>query len=157
MPERQPLQYEIRMARRGPIDATIEAEPRSAISGGPPPDFGGDATRWSPEHLLVAAAALCFWTTLEWFARRRGVSILGFDCRAEGTVEKTARGLAFTGVRLRVGATAAPDQVAQLRELMEVAKKSCLVANSLACPVELAAEVVSRPVNAAQDGETVAI
>lgn len=127
--------------RRGPIDAAVESAPRVAITGGPPPEFGGDATSWSPEHLLVAAAALCYWNTLEWFARRRSVAIVGFECRADGEVTKTGTGLAFSGIRLDVVATAAEDQVAALRELIEVAKESCLVARSLACPVELAAVV----------------
>lgn len=112
-----------------------------AIEGGPPPEFGGTEGRWSPEHLLVSAAALCYLTTLEWFSRGREVSIAGFECRAEGTVEKTRRGLAFTSVHMNVAATAPPGRSAELRELMEMAKDACLVANSLACPVELVAEV----------------
>ncbi len=141
MTARTPMQYEVEVERRGPIDAIIEAGPRVSISGGPPPEFGGDATRWSPEHLLVASAALCYWNTLEWFARRQTVPVLGFECRAQGNVEKTARGLAFTGIRLEVVATTSPGQEAQLRELMDVAKRSCLVASSLACGVELVATV----------------
>jgi organic hydroperoxide reductase OsmC/OhrA len=141
MSVRPPLQYEITVARRGPIEAAVEAGPRGAITGGPPPEFGGDATRWSPEHLLVASAALCYWNTLEWFARRRSVPIVGFECRAQGDVAKTGTGLAFTGIRLDVVATTAEGQAGPLRELLEVAKESCLVARSLACPVDLAAVV----------------
>lgn len=153
MTARQPLQYEVKVARRGPIDAIVEAGPRGAISGGPPPEFGGDDSHWSPEHLLIASAALCYWNTLEWFARRRAVPILGFECRAQGTVEKTGRGLAFTGIRLEVVATGAPGQEAQLRDLIDIAKKSCLVANSLACPIDLVADVASRPQNEPQGQE----
>lgn len=141
MSARPPLQYQINVVRRGPIEAAVEAGPRSVIIGGPPPEFGGDASRWSPEHLLVASAALCFWNTLEWFARRRSVPIVGFECRAEGDVAKTGTGLAFTGIRLDVVATTADGQAAPLRELIDVAKESCLVARSLTCPVELAAVV----------------
>lgn len=50
-------------------------------------------------------------------------------------------GLAFSVVRLEVVVTTADGQEDALRELVEVAKKSCLVARSLACPVELAANV----------------
>jgi organic hydroperoxide reductase OsmC/OhrA len=136
-----PLRFQVNVSRRGPIDATVEAAPRAVIRGGPPPEFGGDEAHWSPEHLLVASAALCFWNTLEWFARR--VSFTGLECRAEGEVAKTGDGLAFSGVRLEVVATTTPDQEPALRELIEVAKKSCLVARSLACPVELAATVMT--------------
>jgi organic hydroperoxide reductase OsmC/OhrA len=156
MTQRQPLQYQIKVARRGAGDAIIEAEPRSPISGGPPPEFGGDAQHWSPEHLLVASAALCYWNTLEWFARRHAVPLLAFECRAEGQVEKTDRGLAFTGIRLDVVATGSPQREAELRDLLQVAKKSCLVANSLACPVDLVADVVSQPPSPTV-GETIAV
>lgn len=141
MTPRQPLRYQITVARQGPFDAVVEADGRSEIHGGPPPEFGGDAALWSPEHLLVAAAGLCYWNTLEWFARRRSVPVVGFECSAHGEVDKTARGLAFTGIHLEVVAATAPGRENELRELMEVAKKSCLVASSLACPVELAATV----------------
>jgi len=141
MSARPPLQYQINVVRRGPIEAAVEAGPRSVIVGGPPPEFGGDPTHWSPEHLLVASAALCFWSTLEWFARRRSVPIVGFECRAQGEVAKTGTGLAFSGIQLDVVATTSEEQAGPLRELLEVAKQSCLVARSLACPVELVAVV----------------
>lgn len=145
MTRREPLQYEVKVARRGPVDAVVEAAPRSPISGGPPPEFGGDTVHWSPEHLLVASAALCYWNTLEWFARKLGVPILAFMCQAQGQVEKTGAGLAFTAIRLDVVATGSPGREAELRDLLDKAKKSCLVANSLACPVELVADVRSQP------------
>ncbi len=141
MSSRPPLLYQVNVVRRGPVAAVVESAPRPDIAGGPPPEFGGDATGWSPEHLLVAAAALCYWNTLEWFARRRSVEVKAFECRAHGEVAKSATGLAFSGIRLDVIATAAEGQAEALRELLEVAKQSCLVARSLACPVELAAVV----------------
>jgi len=141
MKAREPLRYEVGVTRRGPLDATVEAAPRPDIGGGPPPEFGGNERAWSPEHLLVASAALCYWNTLEWFGRRRGVAILGFECRAEGAVEKTAGGLVFTSIRLHVVASTVSGQELALRELVQTAKDSCLVARSLACPVELVAEV----------------
>ena len=135
------MHYEVAIARRGPFEATIEADSRAAISGGPPPEFGGDTAHWSPEHLLVASAALCFLNTLEWFARRSAVPVLGFTCSGRGTVAKGDRGLVFTGIRLEAAAATVAGQEEQLRQLMDVAKKSCLVASSLACPVELVASV----------------
>ncbi len=140
--------------RRGPIEAAVESAPRAVITGGPPPEFGGDPTCWSPEHLLVSAAALCFWSTLEWFARRRGVPLAGLECSAEGDVARTGDGFAFSGIRLEVSASTSVGQESALRELMEVAKKSCLVARSLACPVELSATVTTESSRATNQGAT---
>lgn len=137
------MHYEVAIAREGPFEAIIQADARTAISGGPPPEFGGDTAHWSPEHLLVASAALCYWNTLEWFARRSDVPVLGFSCSARGSVAKVERGLVFTGIRLEAAATTATGRETELRQLMEVAKKSCLVASSLACPVELFASVTT--------------
>ena len=120
---------------------TLEAGPRVPIAGGPPPEFGGTAIRWSPEHLLIGAAGLCFTTTLEWHAARRAITILELHCEARGTVEKTPRGLAFTAVELDVKATAAIGQAGALRELVERAETTCLVSASLTCPVRVHAEI----------------
>ena len=154
MSTRPPLRYQVNVARRGPIEAAVESTPRAVITGGPPPEFGGDPTSWSPEHLMVAAAALCFWSTLEWFARRRGVPLAGLECAAEGDVARTAEGFAFSGIRLEVAASTTAGQEGALRELMEVAKKSCLVARSLACPVELSATVTTDSPRATNQGAT---
>ncbi len=141
MTPRSPLRYQVAVARQGPLDAAVESHPRALIRGGPPPEFAGADDVWSPEHLLVASAALCYWSTLEWHARRKAVPVLGFECRAEGTVEKTGGGLAFTGIRLEVVATTEEGKEVALRELLHTAKQGCLVARSLVCPVELVADV----------------
>jgi organic hydroperoxide reductase OsmC/OhrA len=134
--------FDVSVLRRGPGDALLSSGERPILPGGPPPEFGGSPAVWSPEHLLVSSAALCYLTTLEWFVRKSGLDLRDFQCRAEGTVEKSPRGLVFTSVHLEVTATSAEGEGPRLRELMQEAKSSCLVASSLACPVELTAEVV---------------
>jgi organic hydroperoxide reductase OsmC/OhrA len=153
MPARSPLHFDVTVTRRATGDAAVESAPRVAIEGGPPPEFGGDASRWSPEHLLLAAAALCYVTTLEWWAAHREVAILALRCRADGVVEKTSRGLAFTAVHLSISVTARPGEAAAVHGLVDLAKQSCLVSNSLACPVAIAAEVDVPPQPGRHDNE----
>jgi organic hydroperoxide reductase OsmC/OhrA len=141
MGKREPMHYEVTVEERPGAGMRIAAGDRPPIAGGPPPEFGGSARDWSPEHLFVSSVALCFLATLDWYARRRGVEVVSCRCRGDGTVELGAHGFAFTRVALSAVATARPGQAAQLRELMDLAKQSCLVANSLVCPVELACEV----------------
>jgi organic hydroperoxide reductase OsmC/OhrA len=126
-------------------DAVLEAAPRPSIRGGAPPEFGGRAEVWSPEHLFVSAVALCFLTTFEFFAKRENLAVTDFTTSAEGTVEKTAKGLAFTGVRLDVHVGVTPGQETRAQELLAMAKRACLVSNSLLCPVELVAETHPAP------------
>jgi organic hydroperoxide reductase OsmC/OhrA len=121
----------------------IDAGPRAHIVGGAPPEFGGTADVWSPEHLLVAAAALCYETTFEWHARRDRLEFREFACQARGTVEKTAAGLAFTGIRLDVRVKCAAHDVGRTMLLLDAAKTGCLVANSLRCPVTVETDVTA--------------
>src|SRR5687767_3716180 len=50
--------------------ARVSAPPRPVILGGPPPEFDGHEEQWSPEHLLLSSAALCFTLTFDALAKR---------------------------------------------------------------------------------------
>jgi organic hydroperoxide reductase OsmC/OhrA len=141
---RQPHVFEIDLARPDG-SALLEAVGRPTIAGGAPPEFGGTGDVWSPEHLLLSSVALCFLTTLDFYARRAGLSFGDFRCHASGTVDKTPIGLAFTGVRLEAHAQVAPGDAARAREAMDKAEHGCLISSSLKCPVELVADVIERP------------
>jgi organic hydroperoxide reductase OsmC/OhrA len=126
---------------RQPIGAVLEAGARAPIRGGAPPEFGGTADVWSPEHLLLSSVALCFLTTFEFLAKRGKLEVPEFRASAEGTVEKTPEGLAFTRVRLDVHVGVSAGDEARVQGVLATAKRACLVSNSLRCPVELASEV----------------
>jgi organic hydroperoxide reductase OsmC/OhrA len=130
------------LVRGAPGVGTLEAGPRPVITGGTPPEFGGTPDVWSPEHLLVSATALCFMTTFEWFAKRDQLPIEGFRCEAEGIVDKTPAGLAFTSLRLDVTLTVPAGERERARGLVSSAKRSCLISNSLRPIVEVAADIV---------------
>jgi organic hydroperoxide reductase OsmC/OhrA len=133
--------YEVDLFRGPRGGGFLHAEGRSRFAGGAPPEFGGSADVWSPEHLLVSAAALCFLTTFDWLARRAKLEIEAFDCHGTGTIEKTSQGLAFVGIRLDVRVRVAAGQAARTRELLDSAKQTCLVAKTLRCPVDVAATI----------------
>jgi organic hydroperoxide reductase OsmC/OhrA len=134
-------QYDVDLFRGPRGGGFLHAEGRPRFPGGAPPEFGGTADVWSPEHLLVSAAALCFLTTFDWLARRAKLEIEAFDCHGIGTVEKTSQGLAFVGIRLDVSVRVAAGQAARTRELLDSAKRTCLVAKTLRCPVEVDAAI----------------
>ena len=136
---RQEFKATLHLEEHGHI--TLEAGPRVPIAGGPPIDFGGTTIRWSPEHLVVGAAGLCFLSTLEWQAGGRGIELMDVRCTARGTIEMTSRGLAFNAIDLDLVATAAPGQANALRDAIARAQARCLVSASLTCPVRVRAEV----------------
>jgi organic hydroperoxide reductase OsmC/OhrA len=143
MATRMPLQFEVNLVRAADGRAVLEGAGKPPIVGGAPPEFGGSASVWSPEHLLLCASALCYLTTFQWLASGSGLRYDDFGCRAEGSVAKTPAGLAFTGIRLFVRVVVSPGDGARAREVLDAAKRSCLVAQSLRPPTDLVAEVVA--------------
>ncbi len=139
MPAPFPHHYQTTLVRTLASRGRVEALPRPPIAGGPPPEFDGDATSWSPEHLLLSSIGLCLLTTFEAFAARDHVSVLACEMRVHGTVEKTARGLAFTKFVVEVDMEV--DDIARARATLETAQRHCLVSNALKIEPEVVASI----------------
>lgn len=135
MPAPFPHRYKTSLVRTLSSRARIEAPPRSAISAGPPPEFDGDATSWSPEHLLLASIGMCLLTTFEAVAARDRVELLAWDARVHGTVDRTPQGLRFTAFTIEVDLDVTDVERAQ--KTLETAKRHCLISNALNTPVEV--------------------
>ena len=136
-----PHHYEVTLTGGGDSLGTLNAGSRPALVGGPPPEFGGDDQRWSPEHLLLASASLCLMTTFASIAAKSKLEITGYDSRAEGVLDKTPEGLRFTRILLKV--TIRAVDTAKASRLLDLAKKHCIVSNSLARPVEVEGSVTA--------------
>jgi organic hydroperoxide reductase OsmC/OhrA len=146
MPMPFPHHYDVCLTWSGDSSARISAGARPPIEGGAPPEFDGSDAWWSPEQLLLSSVGLCFLTTFQAIARRRGLKVEGLGCRAEVALEKLPTGLGFSGLVLHVhaGVTAAADEPA-VREALAQAKKHCIVGNALMPPVHVEATVVVSP------------
>lgn len=138
-----PIDYEVQVHKGAVTLFELAAAHRPTLLVGPPPEFGGTDTSWSPEHLLVAAAATCFGATYFALAERARLPIGRYDCRARGTLGKGADGVAFLGIRLDVSVEVVVGDVERARALIATAKRQCFVASSLRCPVEVEARVVA--------------
>lgn len=136
-----PHRYSVSLVQEDAVSARIAAPPRPAITGGAPPEFGGSAGVWSPEHLLLSAASLCLMTTFRSLARRAELDVRGYKCATEGVLEKTPEGLVFTSITHRLEIHVAPGQIERARGVVVSAKKHCIVSNSLKTPVEVVAEI----------------
>jgi organic hydroperoxide reductase OsmC/OhrA len=110
---------------------------RPDIVGGPPPEFDGRAEWWSPEHLLLSAAGLCLMTTFQAFAGRAGLLVEGYTSRVDGVLDKTPAGLGFTSIAITVDLRVGEADRTRAEQLLQSAKRHCIVANSLKTPVEL--------------------
>jgi organic hydroperoxide reductase OsmC/OhrA len=73
-----------------------------------PPEFGGPAGQWTPEHLLVGGVESCLLLTTLYFVEKMKIDLRSYESSAGGTMARTAEGLRFTemrvSIRARVGA-----------------------------------------------------
>jgi organic hydroperoxide reductase OsmC/OhrA len=136
-----PHRYEVSLVWGGSDWASVTAPSGITFTGGPPPQFGGKEEWWSPEELLLASVSLCLETTFFTFARREKLTVLSYRGSAEGVLDKTASGLAFTAIRLHADLRVQPEDVERARSLLDRAKRHCIVAGSLKPPVELEGSV----------------
>jgi len=103
-----------------------------------PPEFGGQASVWSPEHLLLGAVATCYVSTFRAIAGFSKLTFRAIDVSAEGTIEKQEGGLRFTRITLKPVVTIEREEDRErARKILEKAERGCLVSRSLACQVML--------------------
>jgi organic hydroperoxide reductase OsmC/OhrA len=136
-----PHHYRAHLVQEGQ-HAVLSSGVRPPIIGGPPPEFGGSPAWWSPEHLLLSAANLCFLATFRSLAQRGGLTLDAYESDVEGILDRTPAGLAFVSVDLRVSVRVATGQAPLAERLLQTAKRHCIVANSLKTPIRLETSVV---------------
>ena len=136
MPAPFPHHYEVRLSTSGE-SSVLGGGHRPDIVGGPPREFDGSDRWWSPEHFLLAAVALCFTTTFQAFAKRARLEVVQFRAQALGVLDKVPGGPAFTSIRVVIDLLVDEAERARAEQLLQSAKRHCIVANALKTPVEL--------------------
>jgi len=104
-----------------------------------PPEFKGEAGRWTPEHLFVAAAEICLMATFVAIAENSKLTVAGYRSWARGHLEKVeGAGMRFTEIAISVVVTlnSLSDQGLAERVLAK-AQKSCLIANSMVSQIRV--------------------
>ena len=143
MPQPLPHEYEASLERAGPAPAVISAGARPVVAVGPPPEFGGAADHWSPEHLLLSALNACLLATFDAAARTHGLRVESYSSRAGARLAKTEAGVGFTGFWLSVRIETASGEEDAVRATLLRAKERCFVANALRAPVRLEVTVAA--------------
>lgn len=143
MPHPFPHHYEVSLIWKGGETSELSSGPRPVLPGGPPAQFDGtDETRWSPEHLVLAALAQCLLLTWITLNKRSQIPLKGWESKGESVLEKTKEGLVFTSFKLSVTLTTDAERIEEARRLLDTAKKYCIIANSLKTAPTLEATVV---------------
>ena len=113
-----------------------------------PPEFGGEAGLWTPEHFFLAAVSSCFISTFSAVAKASKLDFQGIEVAADGLVERERGGFRFTKVILRPVLILYREESREFAlRLLEKAEQVCLVSRSLSSKMELEPKVlVERPV-----------
>ena len=116
---------------------TTTSPQRPPLEGSSDPAFRGDANRWNPELLLVAALSECHLLAYLHRCASSGVVVTGYTDEATGTmVEDGDGGGHFVEVVLRPVVTVAdPTMVDAAAQQHGEATKRCFIAASVAFPV----------------------
>lgn len=120
-----------------------KAEGAADVPGGPPPVFGGEPGRWTPEDLMLASVNSCQVGTFISYCIRKRFEFVSLECTTEGELEHDGKGYKFTKmvVRPRVVVRSEGD-VETAREYLEKAHETCFMSNSVIAEVEMEPEIV---------------
>jgi len=108
-----------------------------------PPEFGGEAGLWTPEHFLLAAVSSCFIATFKAVAKASKLDYQGIEVAADGLVERESGGFRFTKITLHPVLILYREESRELGgRLLEKAERVCLVSRSLSSKIELDPKVL---------------
>ena len=117
-------------------DVLVRADGKPDLAGSADPTFRGDAARWNPEELLLAALAQCHLLSYLHSAVNHGIVVVGYADRPVATMAQVGQGGHFTSVTLRPQVTvASADQVEVARTIHAEASANCFIAASVNFPV----------------------
>lgn len=103
-----------------------------------------DLDRYSPEHLLVAAAETCLANYVIMIAGMSKLQVKDYRSSAEGELEhKGKAGYRFKRIIIRPQLTITGTSQALAAQILEKAHKACLIAHSLNCPVDIEPRIIS--------------
>jgi organic hydroperoxide reductase OsmC/OhrA len=125
-------------------DVTLEIEGKPALPASADRPFRGDASRWNPEDLLLAALSECHLLSYLHACVTAGVVVVGYTDDASGTMVLDGRGGgAFTEVVLRPRVVVAETGMVDAATRAHAqAREWCFIANSVNFPVRHEPEIV---------------
>ena len=106
-----------------------------AIEGSSDRPFHGDAERWNPEELLLAALSQCHMLSYLHVAVKLGIVVTDYEDDAVGTMTQEGDGGRFTEVTLRPRVRISAGDPSAALEAHEEAQRLCFIANSVNFPV----------------------
>lgn len=117
-------------------DHVVEMAGKPTLEGSSSGAFFGDDSRHNPEDLLIAALSSCHMLSFLSASARARLRILAYEDSAEAVLSRQGADFRFTGATLRPRITVArAEDVAKAREMNELARRICFIANAVNFPV----------------------
>ncbi len=140
--------YEARARWEGSTGAGYESYSRAHELTSPPAEatmslsgdraFRGDANRFNPEQLLLAAASSCQLLSFLAVAARARVDVVAYEDRASARMPEDDKPVRITEITLRPVIKVRGDASDErLRHLVEVAHRECFIANSVSSEITI--------------------
>ncbi|MCL5287607.1 MAG: OsmC family protein [Acidobacteria bacterium] len=139
--------YEVQVEWTGKRGGRLMGEGLPAMDFSAPPEFAGEAGKWTPEHLLMAASASCLTATFLAIAEISKLELETFRMKVHGRLEKIpGEGYRFTEITLAPEIGVAPQDVEKAQRVLDKAEKNCFVNRSLKATVKVEPHFVPSPV-----------
>ncbi len=117
-------------------DHRVTAAGKHPIDGSSDRVFHGDADRWNPEEMLVAALSQCHLLSYLHVAAANGIVVTAYTDAATGTMVQTPDGGGhFESVTLRPRVTISAGDLESAHRLHAEAAAKCFIAASVDFPV----------------------
>jgi organic hydroperoxide reductase OsmC/OhrA len=108
-----------------------------------PVELEGTRGPLTPEDAFVGAANMCFQIVFEYVARDLGMKLLEYNCKAVGDLEVVEGFKKFVKITLHPEMKFAPgSKMTNFDKALSVARRKCLVTNSLDLEVEIIPKVL---------------
>lgn len=142
MPSEKKISYTHKLSWQKDKIGKLSAKGKPGFEVATPVDFGGPSGFWSPEDLFIASVNSCIMTTFLYFIEKRKIKLLGYESQAEGFIEKKDSKLIFSEIIIKSVISVAKDDFQKVKKIAELAKKHCLVSNSINCPVKFSPKTI---------------
>jgi organic hydroperoxide reductase OsmC/OhrA len=117
-------------------DNVLRGDGKPDIAGSAPRVFHGDADRWSPEEMLIAAISQCHLLTYLYVSVANGIVVESYTDAAEGLLVTTPDGTGrFREVVLRPVVTISAGDPEVAARIHADANRLCFIASSVNFPV----------------------
>lgn len=109
---------------------------KAVVAGSAPEAYGGEASRYNPEDLMLGSLSSCHLLTFLAVCARAKVKVLAYEARGVATLDMKDGKVRMVGATLTPHVVVGrPDDQAKLASLHEKAHANCFMSNSVNFPV----------------------